>query len=73
MVSAEHLVKGLSAKLWVDHVVARAGRGKGGGKADLANGSLPVSADGAEAVSADVVLTQVLGWGEEYATTNLSK
>ena len=28
-VSAEHVAKGLSAKLWVDHVVARAGRGKG--------------------------------------------
>jgi hypothetical protein len=72
MVSAEHLAKGLSAKLWVDHVVSRAGRGKGGGKADLANGSLPVAVEG-EAVSADQFLTQVLAWGEEYATTNLSK
>lgn len=29
MVSAEHVAKGVSAKLWVDHLVARAGRGKG--------------------------------------------
>lgn len=29
MVSAEHVARGLSAKVWVDHVVGRAGRGKG--------------------------------------------
>lgn len=29
VVSAEHVARGVSAKLWVDHLVSRAGRGKG--------------------------------------------
>ena len=114
MVSAEHVARGLSAKVWVDHVVGRAGRGKGkyclyihsaysicivqtiflcdmialsdhlcsilfhlictgDGKADQANGSLPVASEGDANATADQFLTQVLSWAEEYASANLSK
>ena len=43
----------------------------GGGKADLANGSLPVSSEGTTgpaAESPEAFLQQVLGWAQEYAT-----
>ena len=41
--SAEHVEKGFSAKEFCDKIVAALGCGKGGGKADLANASFPLS------------------------------
>ena len=41
----------------------------GGGKADLANGSLPVAAEGSTE-SPDAFLQQVLAYGQEYAAQN---
>jgi len=38
-VAAAHMSSGLSAKEWVEFVIARVGSGKGGGKADTANAS----------------------------------
>ena len=45
----------------------------GGGKADQANGSLPVASEGDANATADQFLIQVLSWAEEYASANLSK
>jgi len=45
IVSAAHVAKGLSAKEWVDHCISVCGAGKGGGRADNANGSIPGGAD----------------------------
>jgi hypothetical protein len=67
-VSAEHMARGLSAKAWVDSLVASAGRGKGGGKADLANGSFPVlAADGTSTGTPEEFVAQILAWSTEYA------
>jgi len=72
MVSTQHAARGMSAKVWVDHVVGKAGRGKGGGKVDTANGSLPVAAESSN-INSDQFLAEVLGWAEEYPTSTLSK
>jgi hypothetical protein len=40
-VSTEHVAAGINAKEWVDFVIGKIGAGKGGGKADQANGSIP--------------------------------
>ncbi len=60
MVSAVHIAKGLSAKAWVEHCFATVGAGKGGGRADLANGSIPGGQD---------ILIQVLSIAQEYAVS----
>ena len=39
--SVTHLAKGLNAKEWCDVCIAVAGAGKGGGKPELANASIP--------------------------------
>ena len=49
--SAERVEKGASAKDFCDKIVAALGCGKGGGKADLANASFPLS----ETVTVDSV------------------
>ena len=41
--SAEQVANGKSAKVVCDHLIAVAQSGKGGGKADLANATIPVS------------------------------
>jgi len=55
-ISAEHLSRGLSAKDICDACVKAAGAGKGGGKADLANASIPLAG-----VSMDSVLDTARG------------
>lgn len=58
MVSTKHIENGASAKAWVDFCIAAIGAGKGGGKADQANGSIPGGED---------VLSIVLTKAEEFA------
>lgn len=41
IVSTAHQAQGVSAKEWVDYVIAKLGVGKGGGKAETANASIP--------------------------------
>jgi alanyl-tRNA synthetase len=41
----QHVAKGVSAKNWQDACFAAVGAGKGGGKADIANGSIPGGKD----------------------------
>mmetsp|Transcript_14718 Transcript_14718/g.32206 ORF Transcript_14718/g.32206 Transcript_14718/m.32206 type:complete len:1030 (-) Transcript_14718:4-3093(-) len=76
-VSAVHLAGGLSAKDWVTHLIDKAGRGKGGGKADMANATLPVeqeAGEGAEGgADADAFLAQLLLWGGEFAEGKVGK
>lgn len=43
LVSAEKVAQGWSSKLWIDSIVAAVGAGKGGGKADSGNVSIPLS------------------------------
>jgi hypothetical protein len=42
-VSSSHQQKGLTAKSWCDHVLKMIGSGKGGGRDELANASVPAS------------------------------
>ena len=58
MVSTTHISKGFSAKTWLDHCIATIGCGKGGGRADQANGSIPGGL---------TVLNQILGIAKEYS------
>jgi hypothetical protein len=62
IVSAVHITKGLSAKEWVEHCFAGVGAGKGGGRADQANGSIPGGAD---------TLKQVLILAQQFADSKL--
>lgn len=43
-VSAKHQGTGVSAKTWVDFVMENLGNGRGGGKADMANAMVPLTA-----------------------------
>jgi len=63
-VSSEHITtKGVNAKEWVDFVIGKLGVGKGGGKADQANGSIP---GGAELVDT------ILSLANEYITSKVT-
>lgn len=59
-VSAAHVAKGLSAKEWVDFCVSAVGAGKGGGRADNANGSIPGGED---------VVAKVVAAANQYAAS----
>ncbi len=50
MVSSTHVSRGLNAKQWTDFCVQEIGAGKGGGKADQANASIPGGLDVLERV-----------------------
>jgi len=63
IVSTAHIAKGLSAKEWVDCCIAICGAGKGGGRADNANGSIPGGAD---------VVSKIITTAMEYASTKLN-
>jgi len=57
VVSKEHLKAGskfgaLNAKEWNDHIVAKLGKGKGGGKPDSANANVPTTPADVEALKA---------------------
>mmetsp|Transcript_41057 Transcript_41057/g.41939 ORF Transcript_41057/g.41939 Transcript_41057/m.41939 type:complete len:1015 (+) Transcript_41057:17-3061(+) len=41
LVASKHVSSGLSAKEWCDHCISVVGSGKGGGKADMANATIP--------------------------------
>jgi len=59
-----HQTKGLSAKAWLDYCVyASGGGGKGGGKADQANGSFPVTPR--------LSIDGLLGYAHEYIKNTL--
>jgi len=63
VVSEKHVAGGLSAKEWCDHCIAVVGAGKGGGKADLANASIPGDS---------TVLEAVLEAAKKFAETKLN-
>ena len=63
VVSEEHVAGGLGAKDWCDYIISVVGAGKGGGKADLANASVPGD---------DSVLQTVLAAAKQYAQTKLN-
>lgn len=48
--SAEHIAAGIHAKEWVDFVIGKIGAGKGGGKADQANASIPGDSDAVDKI-----------------------
>lgn len=64
LVSATHLAnpdlkaKGFTAKAWVEFCISKVGAGKGGGKADTANASVPGGQD---------VMDKILAAAEEFA------
>ncbi len=51
-VSAEHITRGVNAKDCCDHVIAKAGNGRGGGKADSSNAHFPVGDNTVESLLA---------------------
>lgn len=57
-VSSLHASKGLSAKKWLEETLAAVGSGKGGGKDDVANGSL---SGGSEIVSSLISTATLIG------------
>ena len=62
IVSSQHIAKGMNAKEWLDFCIAAIGQGKGGGKADSANGNIPGGQD---------VLDSVLIHAEKYAKSKM--
>lgn len=59
IVTAAHQSQGISAKEWIDFVIAGVGAGKGGGKAETANASIPGGND-----VMDKVVTLAAQYGE---------
>lgn len=62
-VSTEHIAVGINAKEWVDFVISKVGAGKGGGKADQANGSIPGDAE---------TVDKILSFATEYLNNRIS-
>jgi hypothetical protein len=63
VVSAAHQAAGVSAKAWVDFVLAGVGAGKGGGKAETAMASIP---------QGSALVDKVLALAEQYAESKIA-
>ena len=59
MISPGHVAAGLSGVAWCNACIAAAGGGKGGGKPNQANASIPCSDE--------AMLTVILSAGREFA------
>lgn len=70
MVSPDHVSQGATAKAWVDACVQAVGAGKGGGRPDLANGSIPLAAVGPKDAP-EVIMQRVLAAAEGYAKSSI--
>ncbi len=63
IVTAAHQSQGISAKEWIDFVIAGVGAGKGGGKAETANASIPGGQE---------VMDKVLSLAAQYGENKLA-